>query len=156
MCVYRLVDEVFGLLLLDRWICFSDKDRLGIFVLVSGNWGWNEDQKTMIWVDVSKVDKYRLFHIGSRAFCSVRDMAQVESSIERASGGCLGAWRRWRTCYAAKSFGELRKSFDPKMSEWGNPPFNGILHWIHRCWKQTQGTEISKYLEERKSTRLPQ
>ena len=37
-------------------------------------------------------------------------------------GGCLGAERRRRTCYAAISRGELRRSFDPRISEWGNPP----------------------------------
>ena len=42
------------------------------------------------------------------------------------------------------------------MSEWGNPPVNtGILRWIHRRMKQTQGTETSKYLEEKKSKEIP-
>src|SRR5713226_2268524 len=39
----------------------------------------------------------------------------------RAYGGCLGARRRRRTWQAAKSLGELQASFDPGMSEWGNP-----------------------------------
>ena len=30
-----------------------------------------------------------------------------------------------------------------------------IKYWIHRYLKQTQGTEISKYLEEKKSTEIP-
>jgi hypothetical protein len=38
-----------------------------------------------------------------------------------ASGGCLGSKRRRRTWDSAKSFGELKTSDDPKMSEWGNP-----------------------------------
>ncbi len=68
-------------------------------------------------------------------------------------------------------------SFDPRISEWGNPPstirivtsgldvnpvlmlhyelsHEGIEPGIHRGSKLTEGTETSKYLEERKSTRL--
>jgi len=32
---------------------------------------------------------------------------------KRAFGGCLGTRRRRRTWHAAKSYGELRASFDP-------------------------------------------
>ena len=39
----------------------------------------------------------------------------------RAIGGCLGIDRRRRTCKSAKSFGELIRSEDPEISEWGNP-----------------------------------
>lgn len=39
----------------------------------------------------------------------------------RANGGCLGGGRRRRTCQAAISFGELSRSVDPEISEWGNP-----------------------------------
>jgi hypothetical protein len=108
-------------------------------------------------------------------------------------GGCLGAERRRRTCYAAISRGELRRSFDPRISEWGNPPsiagtprphverhdafwgrpemigtetFQEVLDFRLsregmrppnkiRGFKQTQGTETSKYLEERTSTETP-
>jgi hypothetical protein len=53
----------------------------------------------------------------------------------RASGGCLGVERRWRTWHAAKSCGEMRAIVDPQISEWGNPPpvfgccllFGGLL-----------------------------
>ena len=38
-----------------------------------------------------------------------------------AQGECLGSKRRRKTWQPAKSFGELATSFDPKMSEWGNP-----------------------------------
>lgn len=41
--------------------------------------------------------------------------------LPRASGGCLGAERRRRTRSAAKRSGELQKSDDPEVSEWGNP-----------------------------------
>ena len=45
------------------------------------------------------------------------------SSVEvRAFGGCLGAKRRGRTWHAAKSREERRALFDPRISEWGNPP----------------------------------
>ncbi len=40
----------------------------------------------------------------------------------RACGGCLGTERRRRTWYTAISFGEPYAGFDPKISEWGNPP----------------------------------
>ncbi len=39
----------------------------------------------------------------------------------RAHGGCLGACRRRRTWQAAISFGEVQATFDPEISEWGNP-----------------------------------
>ena len=49
-----------------------------------------------------------------------------------------------------------KQAFDPRISEWGNPPdLSGILHWIHRCKRQTRGTETSKYPEEKKSTEIP-
>ena len=101
-------------------------------------------------------------------------------------GGCLGAERRRRTCYAAISRGELRRSFDPRISEWGNPPSiagtprSRILGFEQQClrpsrevldfqlssegmklpnkiggFKRTQGTETSKYLEERTSIETP-
>ena len=38
-----------------------------------------------------------------------------------AQGGCLGSKRRRKTWQPAKSLGELATSFDPGMSEWGNP-----------------------------------
>ncbi len=39
----------------------------------------------------------------------------------RAFGGCLGINRRRRTRIPAISLGELENSFDPWISEWGNP-----------------------------------
>jgi hypothetical protein len=39
----------------------------------------------------------------------------------RAHGGCLGTSRRRRTWQAAKSRGEEQASYDPRISEWGNP-----------------------------------
>lgn len=38
-----------------------------------------------------------------------------------ANGGCLGSKRRRRTWNSAKSFGELKTSVEPEISEWGNP-----------------------------------
>jgi hypothetical protein len=43
----------------------------------------------------------------------------------RAFGGCLGTERRRRTWHAAKSRGEGRAPFDPRISEWGNPALLG-------------------------------
>ena len=45
----------------------------------------------------------------------------VRDKYQRAHGGCLGSRRRRRTRQAAKSRGEARTAFDPRMSEWGNP-----------------------------------
>ena len=45
----------------------------------------------------------------------------VRDKYHRAHGGCLGSRRRRRTRQAAKSRGEARTAFDPRMSEWGNP-----------------------------------
>jgi len=43
------------------------------------------------------------------------------AKLVRAVGGCLGINRRRRTCLPAIIFGELERSFDPEVSEWGNP-----------------------------------
>src|SRR5258708_16199987 len=88
------------------------------------------------------------------------------------------------TCYGAISRGELRRSFDPRISEWGNPPsITGTLRFcpwgfdqeflsrraldfrlskegmrsLNKIggFKRTQGTETSQYLEERTSTETP-
>jgi hypothetical protein len=47
-------------------------------------------------------------------------LALLVSKLQRASGGCLGAECRRRTRLAAKRSGELHKSEDPEISEWGN------------------------------------
>ena len=44
-------------------------------------------------------------------------------------------------------------ALDPRISEWGNPiPRRGITTKVGR----TQGTETSKYLQEEKTTVIPQ
>ena len=53
----------------------------------------------------------------------VRFYIHIELKKLRASGGCLGDKRRRRTWHSAKSRGEMRAIFDPRVSEWGNPPF---------------------------------
>ena len=77
--------------------------------------------------------------------------------LQRAHGGCLGDQRRRRTWTAAKSFGEPLTGFDPEISEWGNPrrdylPANGESIAVRQ---PSQGTETSKYLDERKSNETP-
>jgi hypothetical protein len=77
--------------------------------------------------------------------------------LQRAYGGCLGARRRRRTWQAAISLGELQASFDPGISEWGNPPAykrERPAEYIGG-YEQTQGSEPSQYLEENKSTEIP-
>ena len=77
--------------------------------------------------------------------------------LRRAHGGCLGDQRRRRTWTAAKSSGEPLTGFDPEISEWGNPrrdylPAHGEYITM---WQPSQGTETSKYLDERKSKETP-
>jgi hypothetical protein len=77
--------------------------------------------------------------------------------LQRAHGGCLGDQRRRRTWTAAISSGEPLAGFDPEISEWGNPsrdylPARG--EYI-ATMQQTQGTETSKYLEEKKANAIP-
>lgn len=62
-------------------------------------------------------------------------------------------WLVWpkKDAHSAKVVGELSKSFDPAVSEWSNPyTRNSMESSIYR-WRETWGTEISKYLEEYKS-----
>ena len=77
--------------------------------------------------------------------------------LRRAHGGCLGDQRRRRTWIAAKSSGEPLTGFDPEMSEWGNPrrdylPAGGEYIATRQ---PSQGTETSKYLDERKARATP-
>ncbi len=46
-----------------------------------------------------------------------------------AHGECLGSKRRRKTWQPAKSPGELATSFDPRMSEWGNPIVEILSSW---------------------------
>ena len=77
--------------------------------------------------------------------------------LRRAHGGCLGDQRRRRTWTAAISFGEPLAGFDPKISEWGNPRRDYLpAHGEYIAVLQpTQGTETSKYLEEKKAIAIP-
>ena len=81
----------------------------------------------------------------------------------RANGGCLGGGRRRRTCQAAISFGELSRSVDPEISEWGNPAGvisshpaliyymkSDINRVIYKGGRRTRGSETSQYPEEKK------
>ena len=74
-----------------------------------------------------------------------------------AHGECLGSKRRRKTWQPAKSPGELATSFDPRISEWGNPVDESLSSWSEYIGpaKRTQGTETSKYLEEKKKTLIP-
>ena len=73
-----------------------------------------------------------------------------------AQGECLGSKRRRKTWQPAKSSGELATSIDPGMSEWGNPPGEILASRTEYIGpeKRTQGTETSKYLQEKKSTEI--
>ena len=81
----------------------------------------------------------------------------LASKIPRAHGGCLGTGSRRRTWKAAISRGEGQSPFDPRISEWGNPP--GVMPRCPRLNQigreaTTRGTETSKYPEEEKSTEI--
>lgn len=43
-----------------------------------------------------------------------------------------------------KASGSWQTSCDPEVSEWGNPPDEGILRSIHRCRRRTGRTETSQ------------
>ena len=45
-------------------------------------------------------------------------------------------------------------TFDPGISEWGNPPHGDM--WYPLMWGHTRGTETSKYPQEKKTTVIPQ
>jgi hypothetical protein len=77
--------------------------------------------------------------------------------LRRAHGGCLGDQRRRRTWTAAKSSGEPLTGFDPEISEWGNPRRDYLPSHTEYIGvrKPSQGTETSKYLDERKSKETP-
>ena len=78
---------------------------------------------------------------------------RIVVKLLRAYGGCLGAGRRRRTWQAAKSLGELQASVDPGVSEWGNPA--GVILRHSFRGEPTQGTETSKYLQEKTSNEIP-
>ena len=54
--------------------------------------------------------------------------------------------------------GSKHASFDPWISEWGNPagvmPGHPVVEHMDRG-KRTEGTETSKYLEEERTTVIP-
>ncbi len=58
---------------------------------------------------------------------SVKRSSDRKLNDKRAFGGCLGTRRRRRTWHAAKSLGEPRAGFDPRISEWGNPSARRFL-----------------------------
>eukprot|EP00826_Nyctotherus_ovalis_P016001 TRINITY_DN145_c0_g1_i5.p2 TRINITY_DN145_c0_g1~~TRINITY_DN145_c0_g1_i5.p2 ORF type:complete len:106 (-),score=6.88 TRINITY_DN145_c0_g1_i5:23-316(-) len=75
---------------------------------------------------------------------------QVHGVIKllRAHGGCLGIRRLCRALKTAKSPGELSNKFCSRDSR-------TVVHCIHRCTSTTQGTETSKYLQEKKEKSIP-
>ena len=59
-------------------------------------------------------------------------------------------------CSLRKASGSWQTSFDPEMSEWGNPPACGyLLAEYIGLERRTWGTETSKYPEEKKSIEIP-
>ena len=54
-----------------------------------------------------------------------------------------------------KTSGSCQESFDPAVSEWGNPTLVMQSNSSIYTGKATWGTEISKYPEEKKSKEIP-
>ena len=74
--------------------------------------------------------------------------------IRRASGGCLGAVCRRRTCQATIRGRERQARIDLPISEWVNP---ASVMGRHPCkWRGTRGTETSKYPQEKKADAMAQ
>ena len=69
--------------------------------------------------------------------------------LHRASGECLGAECRRRTCQAAIRGRERQARIDLPISEWGNPA--GVMACHHFTVGGTRGTETSKYPQEEKT-----
>ena len=93
----------------------------------------------------------------SNPVCELDACLRGTVKLRRAHGGCLGDQRRRRTWTAAKSSGEPLTGCDPEISEWGNPrrdylPAHGESIAM---WQPSQGTETSKYLDERKAKATP-
>ncbi len=77
-------------------------------------------------------------------------------STYKADSGCLGNGCRRRTYMTTIVVGELPRSCDPAVSEWGNPSDSDVGEpALTRGWV-SWGTEISKYPEEKKSPRSPE
>ena len=70
--------------------------------------------------------------------------------LNKANGGCLGGWSRWRTQKVAKFAGELPTNVDPAVSEWGNSPNwrIGNPFWRKSKRKGIRGSETSQYPRE--------
>ena len=86
--------------------------------------------------------------MGARCTCEVK----VVLKLHRASGECLGATCRRRTCKATIFSREPQAGFDLEVSEWGNPAGVTTRHLIE---KGTRGTETSKYPQEKKTYVIP-
>ena len=54
-----------------------------------------------------------------------------------------------------KAVGSWQWSFDPLISEWGNPSARRSCAEYIGVWRRTGRTETSKYPEEKKSTEIP-
>ena len=57
------------------------------------------------------------------------------------------------------SLGSRQTGFDPEVSEWGNPAGVISSHPLTEfigLGRRTQGSETSQYLQERKSTEIPE
>ena len=76
-------------------------------------------------------------------------MKRSNIKLDRASGECLGAVCRGRTCQAAIRGRERQARNDLPISEWGNPAGVTTCHSFRR--EGTRGTETSKYPQEKKA-----
>lgn len=104
------------------------------------------------WLDLGAVGVWSRGREGSRT----QERGGSDRKRDRASGGCLGARRRGRTCQATKRCGEPQARCDPQISEWGNPAGVMTRHPAFNGGEGTRGTETSKYPQEKKADAMAQ
>ena len=88
--------------------------------------------------------------VGGGNACGV----DTRSKLDRASGECLGAVCRRKTCQAAIRGRERQARNDLPISEWGNPA--GVMTCHSGNGGGTRGTETSKYPQEKKTDVIAQ
>ena len=85
-----------------------------------------------------------------------RRLRVIWSSDEACTVDALAVRGDERRGSLRKASGRWQTTFDPEMSEWGNPPACGYLFTEYiGVERRTRGTETSKYPEEKKSIEIP-
>jgi hypothetical protein len=99
------------------------------------------------WSALSRGHLVRSVEAGGGSACGEKQSLK----IDRASGECLGAVCRGRTCQAAIRGRELQAGFDLPISEWGNPA--GVTTRHHtQVWGARGELKHLSTLRKRKQT----